>query len=134
MSSNTRIISDGAYNALKCLFDEYHEHTLEIEILPPAIAPPDKSFFIQEEFSVGIPKKVLVSAFLRAREVFAGRSQFLAEQDDHGVGKVISIVFSVSSDNFIGSRSCYYNYPPLRSGVPDSSKFPQGAATCNIIQ
>jgi hypothetical protein len=92
MSSDTRTAPDGAYNALRRLFEEYHEHALEIEILPPAIVPPDQDFFVQDEFSVGIPKKVLVSAFLRAREVFANRNRLSAEQDVYTVGKTICII------------------------------------------
>jgi hypothetical protein len=82
---NIQKASDGAYKALRQLFETYHDRSLEIEILPPAITPPDGHYFIQEDLSIGIPKKVLVSGFLRARDVFARRNQILAEQDDYEV-------------------------------------------------
>jgi hypothetical protein len=130
MSSNTQIIPDGAYNALRQLFEDNLERKLEIEILPPAISPPDTSFFIQDELSIGIPKKVLVSAFLRAREIFANRNQIIVEED-YTVGETILMVLIDLSDDLIGSHQ-YYNYnSPLRSGIPDSSQLPQGATSCN---
>ncbi|KAK8218666.1 hypothetical protein IWZ01DRAFT_538255 [Phyllosticta capitalensis] len=61
-----------AYNALVDVFNKYDSRTIQIEILPPAISPPEGSLLLEdeEEGSVGIPKAVLLSAFLAARKVF----------------------------------------------------------------
>jgi hypothetical protein len=65
---------EAAYQALQRMFLENRESVLEIEILPSSFVMPDGKFYDQEELSVGIPKKVLVAAFFRAREIFAARS------------------------------------------------------------
>lgn len=72
--SNIKIMAQGAYDALRALFEAHQGHVLEIEILPSAMSPEEGQFYVQDGLSVGIPKKVLVSAFLAAREVFAGRN------------------------------------------------------------
>jgi hypothetical protein len=71
--SNVKTTAGGSYDALGKLFEVHRDDVLEIEILPSAISPEEGQFYVQDGLNIGIPKKVLVSAFLRAREVFAGR-------------------------------------------------------------
>ncbi|KAK7522264.1 uncharacterized protein IWZ02DRAFT_371896 [Phyllosticta citriasiana] len=61
-----------AYEALVNVFHKYEFRTIQIEILPPAISPPEGSLLLEdeEEGSVGIPKAILLNAFLAARKVF----------------------------------------------------------------
>jgi hypothetical protein len=66
-------IQVAAYHALQRLFVHHREIILEIEILPSAISPPDEQLFVKDDKYIGISKKVLVAAFLRAREIFAAR-------------------------------------------------------------
>jgi len=69
-----------AFNALQCMFSDNKDNVLEIEILPSSFVFPEGQILLQEDLSIGIPKKVLVTAFLRAREVFAVRSSSLGEK------------------------------------------------------
>jgi hypothetical protein len=59
-----------AYKALLSLFKSQQNELLELEILPPSVQPPVGDFYIQEDNSVGISKKALLSAFLAARIQF----------------------------------------------------------------
>ncbi|KAK7542284.1 uncharacterized protein J3D65DRAFT_547788 [Phyllosticta citribraziliensis] len=61
-----------AYGALVDMFNKYESRTIQIEILPPAISPPEGSLLLEdeEEGSAGIPKAVIFNAFLAARKVF----------------------------------------------------------------
>lgn len=58
-----------AYESLCCYLDKHENEVLEIEILPPAITPPD-GLLLEDGSSLGVPKKVLVVAFLEARRAF----------------------------------------------------------------
>jgi hypothetical protein len=58
-----------AYNALSTYFQQHEDEVVEIEILPPAIEPPD-GIMMQDGRSLGVPKKVLALAFVEARRVF----------------------------------------------------------------
>lgn len=58
------------YESLCRYFDEHENEVIEIEILPPAIEPTDGESLMQDGSSLGIPKKVLVLAFLAARQTF----------------------------------------------------------------
>lgn len=58
-----------AYESLCRYFDEHENEVIEIEVLPPAIEPPD-GILLQDGSSLGIPKKVLAFAFLAARRAF----------------------------------------------------------------
>jgi hypothetical protein len=58
-----------AYERLSCALHAHDKQVLEIEILPPAIQPPD-GLLIQDGLSLGIPKKVLALAFIEARKQF----------------------------------------------------------------
>jgi len=58
-----------AYETLSSYFYEHQDEVIEIEILPPAIEPPD-GIIMQDGLSIGIPKKILVLAFLEARKRF----------------------------------------------------------------
>jgi hypothetical protein len=77
-----RLLAQRAYDALSKVFDDHKDDILEIEILPSAMAPQEGQSYIQDGLNVGIPKKALVSAFLRAREVFAGRDHTSQEVPD----------------------------------------------------
>lgn len=62
-------LEERAYDVLTTFFAQHQDHALEIEILPPAIQPPD-GFLMHEGLNVGIPKKILTLAFLEARRRF----------------------------------------------------------------
>ncbi|QDS76395.1 hypothetical protein FKW77_003780 [Venturia effusa] len=69
-----------AYDALVQLFAANIDKVLDIEILPSSAAVPNGQIFFEDELGVGIPKKVLVAAFIKAREVFADRSNNANDQ------------------------------------------------------
>lgn len=58
-----------AYESLCCYLDKHENEVLEIEILPPAITPPN-GLLLEDGSSLGVPKKVLAVAFLEARRAF----------------------------------------------------------------
>ncbi|KAF9693557.1 hypothetical protein EKO04_008514 [Ascochyta lentis] len=57
------------YESLSRYLQEHENEVVEIEILPPAIQPPD-GILMQDGSSLGVQKKVLVMAFLAARQTF----------------------------------------------------------------
>ena len=57
------------YESLSRYFDEHENEVIEIEILPPAIQPPD-GMLMQDGSGLGIPKQILALAFLTARQIF----------------------------------------------------------------
>jgi hypothetical protein len=57
-----------AYEALLKAFST--DARYEIEILPSSIAPPDGQLIMVDEECIGVPKAVLVQAFLVARSQF----------------------------------------------------------------
>ncbi|KZM20703.1 hypothetical protein ST47_g8184 [Ascochyta rabiei] len=57
------------YESLSRYFEEHEDEVIEIEILPPAILPPD-GVLMQDGSSLGIQKKSLAFAFLAARQAF----------------------------------------------------------------
>lgn len=57
------------YELLCRYFDEHENEVIEIEILPPAIEPPD-GILMQDGSSLGVPKRALALAFLAARQAF----------------------------------------------------------------
>ena len=57
------------YESLCRYLDEHENEVIEIEILPPALAPTD-GVLMQDGSSLGIPKKALALAFLAARRIF----------------------------------------------------------------
>jgi len=67
--------SRAAYEAIVNAFQSKPDTALEIEILPPAIAPPEGCIIFHEGINVGIPKKALVAAFLAATRIFKKRSE-----------------------------------------------------------
>ncbi|KAF2420562.1 hypothetical protein EJ08DRAFT_568710, partial [Tothia fuscella] len=69
------------YEDLISLFEQSGDLVLEIEVLPSSIPIPDDQNFIQDGTSLGIPKRVLAQAFLRAREVFAKRTKNIEDDD-----------------------------------------------------
>jgi hypothetical protein len=58
-----------AYESLSHYFREHEDEVVEIEVLPPAIAPPD-GILMQDGLNVGIPKKILALAYMEARQKF----------------------------------------------------------------
>jgi hypothetical protein len=58
-----------AYNALSNYLETHESQVVEIEVLPPAIQPPD-GILMHDGLSVGISKKVLALAFVEARKRF----------------------------------------------------------------
>ena len=62
-------------SALIELFKTHRHKCLEIEILPSEIAPPLGSLLLIDQECIGIPKGVLVKAFLQARKLFQAASQ-----------------------------------------------------------
>lgn len=57
------------YESLSRYFSEHENEVIEIEILPPAIQPPD-GVLMQDGSSLGIPKSALALAFIVARQTF----------------------------------------------------------------
>src|SRR5438034_11622425 len=73
-ADNEKELQSRAYDALVSVFEQ-HQNGVEIEILPPALTPTDGRLIVQDKPAtgksfVGIPKKVLVLAFLKARDFF----------------------------------------------------------------
>ncbi|KAF3007781.1 hypothetical protein E8E13_010296 [Curvularia kusanoi] len=58
-----------AYESLCTYLSKHENEVMEIEILPPAIAPPN-GLLLEDGLNLGIPKKVLASAVLAARRAF----------------------------------------------------------------
>jgi hypothetical protein len=71
---------DAAYYALERMFSANIDKVLDIEILPSSADVPKGHIFFEDELGVGIPKKALVAAFVKAREIFAARSTNLEYQ------------------------------------------------------
>ncbi|KAF1940181.1 protein prenylyltransferase [Clathrospora elynae] len=58
-----------AYKRLSEYFQEHAEDVITIEILPPAIQPPD-GVLMQDGLNLGVPKKILALAYMEARQRF----------------------------------------------------------------
>jgi hypothetical protein len=58
-----------AYAALSSYLEAHHKQIVEVEVLPPAIKPPD-GLFLEDGLSLGIPKKIFALAFVEARKIF----------------------------------------------------------------
>ena len=58
-----------AYSALNNFFSAHESEVVEIEMLPPAIQPTD-GLLMQDGLNLGVPKKVLVAAYVKARQLF----------------------------------------------------------------
>lgn len=85
-----------AYDALNDFFKAHEDVTVEIEILPSALAPSD-TLVLQDGINIGIPKEVLVQAYLKARTIF-----FL--QDASSPSKAVSASSIPRYLNFSSSR------------------------------
>lgn len=59
-----------AFDVLDDFFRRHQDDVVEIEVLPPAIAPPDGSLILEDGLCIGVPKKVLAAAFVVACSVF----------------------------------------------------------------
>ncbi|KAF2085856.1 protein prenylyltransferase [Saccharata proteae CBS 121410] len=59
-----------AYTVLNNYFRSREYQVVEIEVLPTAFIPPEGSLILEDGDCIGIPKKVLASAFLTARSLF----------------------------------------------------------------
>ena len=62
-------LQEQAYNALNAFFKVHQDEVVEIEILPPAIQPTD-SLLMNDGLNLGVPKKVLVLAYVEAKRIF----------------------------------------------------------------
>ncbi|KAF2794916.1 protein prenylyltransferase [Melanomma pulvis-pyrius CBS 109.77] len=62
-------LQDQAYDALSEFFSVHEDEVVEIEILPPAIQPTD-GLLMMDGLNVGVPKKILVLAYVKARQLF----------------------------------------------------------------
>lgn len=58
-----------AYDALSSYLQAHNNQIIEIEVLPPAIQPPN-GLLMHDGLSVGIPKKILALAYVEARKRF----------------------------------------------------------------
>ncbi|KAH9876345.1 hypothetical protein J1614_004224 [Plenodomus biglobosus] len=58
-----------AYERIADFFHKHKDNVCEIEILPPAVQPPD-GFLLQDGLNLGVPKKVLALAYVEARRRF----------------------------------------------------------------
>jgi hypothetical protein len=85
-----------AYDALNDFFKAHEDVVVEIEILPSALTPTD-ALTLQDGINIGIPKKVLVQAYLKARTMF-----FL--QDGNSSSKAVSASTIPRDLNFSSSR------------------------------
>ncbi|EKG21927.1 Protein prenyltransferase [Macrophomina phaseolina MS6] len=59
-----------AYAVLNKFFTRHQEDVVEIEVLPPALAPPDGSVTLEDGLCIGVPKRVLAAAFVAACSIF----------------------------------------------------------------
>ncbi|KIW05401.1 uncharacterized protein PV09_03914 [Verruconis gallopava] len=93
-----------AYVALSQVFVKYQppergqgepHPPLTIEILPKGIDPPQGLFILEdeEERSVGIPKKVLVAAFLHARRKFMATTGSERESEEMRISTMVILLF-----------------------------------------
>ena len=85
-----------AYDALNDFFKAHEDVAVEIEILPSALAPND-TLILRDGINIGVPKKVLVQAYLKARSIF-----FL--QDGSSPSKAVSASSIPRYLNFSSSR------------------------------
>jgi hypothetical protein len=67
-----------AYESLSCYFQEHEDEVVEIEILSPAIAPPD-GILMQDGLYLGVPKNILALAYMEARQRFFDNRQYEAK-------------------------------------------------------
>jgi hypothetical protein len=67
--STTSALQSKAYTVLTTYLITHQDDILSIEILPPALPPPD-GICMQDGLDIGIPKKILALAFLEARKRF----------------------------------------------------------------
>ena len=85
-----------AYDALNDFFKAHEDVAVEIEILPSALAPTD-TLVLEDGINIGIPKEVLVQAYLKARTIF-----FL--QDESSPSKAVSASSIPRDLDFSSSR------------------------------
>ncbi|KAF2872334.1 hypothetical protein BDV95DRAFT_492149, partial [Massariosphaeria phaeospora] len=62
-------MNKSAYEALNGFFTEREDEVVEIEVLPPAIQPPD-GVLMKNGLNLGVPKRTLALAFVEARQRF----------------------------------------------------------------
>lgn len=99
-----------AYESLCCYLDKHENEVLEIEILPPAITPPN-GLLLEDGSSLGVPKKVLAVAFLEARRAFFDNKD--NSQTDPKVYHII-IRQPMCSDMFVYENFVSLADPPSR--------------------
>ncbi|KAF2846367.1 protein prenylyltransferase [Plenodomus tracheiphilus IPT5] len=67
-----------AYERLADFFQQHRNDVCEIEVLPPAVQPPD-GIILEDGLHLGIPKKILALAYVEARR------RFFASKEANGV-------------------------------------------------
>ena len=97
VASSAMLLKNYAYDALNDFFKAHEDVKVEIEILPSALAPIG-ALILQDGINIGIPKKVLVQAYLKARTIF-----FL--QDGSSPSKAVSASSIPRDLNFSSSRT-----------------------------
>lgn len=78
-------IQDRAFQMLNTFFAEHEDEVVEIEILPPEIQPMDGICMI-EGINLGVPKKILALAFVKARQVFNTSRELEESYDVSSIG------------------------------------------------
>jgi hypothetical protein len=63
-----------AYEALSRYLEAHQRQIMEIEVLPPAIKPPD-GLLMKDGLNLGVPKKILALAFAEARKIFSTNAE-----------------------------------------------------------
>ncbi|OJD36036.1 protein prenyltransferase [Diplodia corticola] len=59
-----------AYRVISDFLQKHRQDVVEIEVLPPALAPPSGSPVLEDGICLGVPKRFLAAAFIAARSVF----------------------------------------------------------------
>lgn len=59
-----------AYRIVSDFFQRHRRDVVEIEVLPPAIAPPSGSPVLEDGLCLGVPKRLLAAAFIAACSIF----------------------------------------------------------------
>ena len=75
-----------AYQVLNQYFKRHLDDVVEIEILPPSVAPPPGQVVLEDDKAIGIPKRVLAGAFVEAAQIFfdgLNQAKYLDDRPGH---------------------------------------------------
>lgn len=92
-----------AYEALSTYLEDNHRKILEIEILSPAIKPPN-GLFLQEGINLGVPKKILALAFVEARRVFMENFETGNEESQALALKATRVILLFETDHITAAN------------------------------